>query len=135
MTIRTGEDDVASLAVLDLAGLRRFWSDRYGSPPRHRSTDLIRRQLAWRLQADIHGGLPPDTLKALLAATGRAPLSRQFEPGTVLSREWQGHRHQVLVTDAGYEHAGEVHRSLSEVARKITGIRWNGPRFFGLRGS
>ena len=59
--------------------------------------------------------------------------AQAFEVGTVITREWQGRRHEVLVTAQGFEHQGEVHASLSEVARKITGVRWNGPRFFGLR--
>ncbi len=127
------EEELSALLELDLQGLRSFWSSRYGDPPRHRSTDLLRRQLAWAMQAAVYGGLDPEVRAALTEPAKKPSPSQAFEVGTRITREWQGHRHVVLVTAQGFEHQGAVHASLSEVARKITGVRWNGPRFFGLR--
>ena len=127
------DDDVRALTDLDLAGLRAFWAGRYGEPPKHRSPDLMRRQLSWRMQADVYGGLDPEVQRLLTEPEKPAPRSQAFEVGTRITREWQGRRHEVEVTAEGFLHQGQTHRSLSEVARKITGIRWNGPRFFGLR--
>ena len=60
--------------------------------------------------------------------------TRDLSPGTVLTREWGGHRQCVIVRDEGFVWAGRTYSSLSEIAKAITGTRWNGPRFFGLRG-
>lgn len=127
------EEELSALLTLNLQSLRAFWAARYGDPPRHRSADLLRRQLAWAMQAEVYGGLDPEVKAALTEPEKKPSPAQAFEVGTVISREWQGRRHEILVTAQGFEHQGEVHASLSEVARKITGVRWNGPRFFGLR--
>jgi hypothetical protein len=95
--------------------------------------------LAWHLQAAAFGDLEPETrrrLKQLAKAGQRNGVPRAssagLRPGTVLLREWQGVRHGVEVTRDGFLHAGKRYRSLSQVARAITGTRWSGPRFFGL---
>ncbi len=122
--------DVALLSAMNLAQLRRAWEGRYGTPPRHRAADLLRRVLAWRIQAERFGGL--DTLtRSLLEQDDKVAL--QPLPGTRLAREWAGKRHEVIVCDKGIVYEGVTYGSLSEVARLITGQRWNGPRFFGLR--
>jgi len=123
--------DVAALAAMSLGELRREWERRYGAAPRHRAVDLLRRVLAWRMQADVHGGFDAATRRMLEQEGGEiriAPTS-----GMRLAREWAGRRHEVVVTDAGVTYEGDSYGSLSEVARHITGKRWNGPRFFGLR--
>jgi hypothetical protein len=126
------EAEVEALASLDLRGLREAWPLRFGLPPRLRSTDLLRRMLSWRLQAEALGGLDAETRRLLTrkAATRRGPL---LAPGTRVVREWQGERHEAEIVDEGVRYGGETYASLSEVARVITGVRWNGPRFFGLR--
>ena len=98
------------------------------APLRHRSFATV---LAWRIQADAFGGLDEQTRK-LLRDT-RPPREPIVPPGTILTREWRGVRHQVEAQATDFCSAGRAWKSLSEVARAITGTRWNGPRFFGLR--
>ena len=131
---------IARLHGLKLKELRDLWRDELGSEaPPIRSPDFIRRLLAWKLQERRFGGLDQYTAKKL-GDLGRAYAknashlpSPNLKPGTVLGRRWQGIRHDVTVTREGYLYEGENFASLSEVARHITGTRWNGPRFFGLR--
>lgn len=122
---------VAAIASMSLAELRSEWERRYGAAPRHRSADLLRRVLAWRVQADVHGGLDATTRKLL--AREDLPLRVAPPPGMRLAREWAGRTHEVVVIESGVVYEGKTWGSLSEVARHITGMRWNGPRFFGLR--
>ncbi len=122
---------VAAIASMSLVELRSEWERRYGAAPRHRSADLLRRVLAWRVQADVHGGLDAATKKLL--AREDLPLRVAPPPGMRLAREWAGRTHEVVVIENGVVYEGKTWGSLSEVARHITGMRWNGPRFFGLR--
>jgi hypothetical protein len=137
MTANTeqGAAEVArSLATLNLEALRSAWGEHMGSPaPPLRSPDHLRRLLAWRLQAERLGGLEPET-RRLLSLSGAAASTPALPVGARVSREWRGEAHQVEVTTEGLLYRGQRFRSLSEVARAITGVRWNGPRFFGLRG-
>lgn len=119
---------------LERAGLhelRAEWEQRYGAAPRLRSPDLLRRILSWRIQAAAEGGLDRATRRMLAGSSAGAETL--LAEGTVIAREWQGVRHEVEVADGCYLYRGERWKSLSEVARSITGTRWNGPRFFGLR--
>lgn len=125
-------EEVRALVALDLAGLREEWRRRYGNPPKMRSTELLSRLLAWRIQSDAFGGLDAATIR-MLQPSGSTSPSSCLMPGTRLSREWQGLRHEVEVLEEGFLHQGATYRSLSETARAITGTRWNGHRFFGLR--
>lgn len=122
---------VAALQAMSLHELRAEWQRRYGEPPRHRAADLLRRVLAWRIQADIHGGLDAPTRRMLERDHSEVKVSAT--PGMRLAREWAGRRHEVCVIESGVVYEGCTYASLSEVARHITGQRWNGPRFFGLR--
>jgi hypothetical protein len=126
-------EEVRALAALDLDGLRYEWRRHgYGEPPKMRSKDLFARLLAWKIQSDAFGGLDEATIRIL--KSDRVPIPKpQLEPGTRLAREWQGRRYEVDVLEEGFLHAGTTYRSLSQVARAITGTRWNGLRFFGLR--
>ncbi|MEG3154476.1 DUF2924 domain-containing protein [Sphingomonas sp. RB1R13] len=126
-------NQVRGLANLDLIQLRREWRRRYGTPPTTRSVDLIARLLAWRIQAEALGGLDEPTIKLLYSARSPPPPPVALELGTRLARDWRGVRHEVEVSGEGFHHQGTLYRSLSEVARSITGTRWNGLRFFGLR--
>jgi len=122
---------LASLETATLEELRAEWGRRYGAPPRLRSADLLRRILAWRIQAASEGGLDRATRRLLRSdAAGR---ETRLAAGSLIAREWQGVRHEVEAVDNGFVYAGRRWKSLSEVARAITGTRWNGPRFFGLR--
>lgn len=122
---------VAALMTMGLNDLRIEWERRYGAAPRHRSADLLRRVLAWRIQADVYGGFDAGTLRMLQKDHGEIKLAPTS--GMRLAREWAGRRHEVIVIDSGVVYEGSTYGSLSEVARHITGQRWNGPRFFGLR--
>jgi len=122
---------LAALESATLDELRAEWGRRYGAPPRLRSPDLLRQVLAWRIQTAEEGGLDKVS-KRMLCSDVRAG-SAQLAPGTIIAREWQGIRHEVEAIDDGFIHAGRRWKSLSEIARAITGTRWNGPRFFGLR--
>lgn len=124
--------EVRALEALDLHGLRDQWRRRYGEPPKMRSRELLARLLAWRIQADAFGGLDAATLRMLTSEIPPKPKPA-LAPGTRLMREWQGVRHEVDVLEQGFRYAGADFRSLSQIARAITGTRWNGLRFFGLR--
>lgn len=105
------------------------------------SREFLRRAIAYKLQEKANGGLKPATKRKLTSlvseyeARGKItlPSSPLYKPGTKLIREWQGKTHGVIVLDNGFEYDGEGYRSLSAIARKITGARWSGPRFFGVR--
>jgi len=125
------EADLDALEAMNLAGLRRAWRPAYGPRPTLRSVDILRRLIAWHVQAAASGGLDGRTKDALRRTTavgtrGKPPI------GSRLSREWKGVRHEVEVTEEGYRYAGQTFRSLSTVATHIAGTKWNGWRFFGL---
>jgi Protein of unknown function (DUF2924) len=122
--------EVRALERMDLHSLRDEWRRRFGQPPKIRSTELLARLLAWRIQADAFGGLDATSMRLLKR---QATPQGLLDPGTKLFREWRGRCHEVQVLEQGFGYAGHEYRSLSEVARVITGTRWNGPRFFGLR--
>ncbi len=125
-------EEVRALARLDLEGLRSEWRRRYGEPPKLRSVDLLARLLSWRIQADAFGGLDRD-LQKLLRHRSIPPVGPKLRPGVRLEREWRGVRETVDVVDGGFLWRGATYRSLTQVAGAITGGKWNGPRFFGLR--
>jgi hypothetical protein len=126
--------EARQLATLTLQELRVRWCGLYGLPcPKLRSADLLRRLLAWRLQAEVEGGLTKETRRILLSKTRAKAPGPILTPGVRLSREWRGRVCDVEVVGDGFLYEGKPYDSLSEVARKITGVRWNGPRFFGLR--
>ncbi|MBR0660637.1 DUF2924 domain-containing protein [Neoroseomonas oryzicola] len=124
------------------ATLRQAWERLHGrAAPAALSPDFLQRDIAYRLQADQHGGLSPKARRSLAdLASGdpaRVPQPRSLTPrikaGSTLLREWHGRTYAVLALEEGFEMAGQRFASLSEVARQITGAHWSGPRFFGLR--
>lgn len=124
---------VNQLTTLSFDQLRIEWRRRYGPPPQLRSVELLALMLAYRIQADQAGGVSVE-LRRNLRRTSSSPGLSPLRPGTKLSREWQGIRHDVVVeADGQLSWSGGRYASLSHVARAITGTRWNGPRFFGLR--
>jgi hypothetical protein len=124
-------EQVRKLTDMTLTELRTEWVERYGASPKHRAPEMLRRVLAWRIQADTFGGLDTTTVKLL--SNERVPLLVVEQPGTRLARDYAGSRHEVIVVENGVVYNNQHYGSLSEVARVITGQRWNGPRFFGLR--
>jgi hypothetical protein len=133
--------EIVQLDGLGLGALRGLWRQRLGSPPRFASTELTRLWLAWELQARARGGFDPATRRRLsqLSKSSKsdpAPTSTALgalKPGSVLTREWGGVTHRVMVLEKGFAWAGQTHGSLSEIATRISGTRWSGPRFFGLK--
>ena len=128
--------ELAVLAKLDRTALLERWRRAFGrdAPPRL-SRSLMEKAIAYDLQTKAFGGLSSRTRRALRAAAkadGRSSLSKLPSRGTRLIREWHGTVHEVEVLEDGYLWRGERHRSLSAIARAITGTKWSGPRFFGL---
>jgi Protein of unknown function (DUF2924) len=134
--------EIAALQSLDLEQLRSRWWKLYESePPRRFSRDLLIRAVAYRTQERALGGLTPQTRRLFqrIAAEvhARRPLrfapTRKLGQGAVLIREWGGVKHRITVLESGFSFRDKHYRSLSAVARHITGSRWSGPLFFGLR--
>jgi Protein of unknown function (DUF2924) len=136
------EDEVVRMRDLDLSGLRTRWRSVFRrKAPDHLSRFLLYRIIAYRLQAECLGDLDRDTqrfLDRVAAGTGSNKLAlghrlHALRPGTILVREWDGKSQRVTVLEAGFAWNGATYRSLTEVAFAISGTRWSGPRFFGLR--
>jgi len=138
---------VAELQKLDLAGLKERWKWLFGTEPPAYSRQFMAKRLACRVQEIAYGGLSEGTslkLRTVLAGAGLDEDGRAksrnhkvrgkgLVPGTRLVRDWQGRRCEVTVARGGFEFEGRTYKSLSAIARSITGTRWNGPLFFGLR--
>lgn len=136
------EKTVLELETLSQVQLREAWIKRYGKPvPAPRSTSLLLRLLAWRIQADAFGGHKPEVLRVLNAPITPHKVKKKPSPdadlpnGTILKRDWKGAVHHVHVTKEGFGHKGTTYKTLSEAAHAITGTKWSGPRFFGLKDS
>lgn len=135
------ERQISGLQGLTTEESKDAWKERLGtdSPP-IRSREVLLRLFAWRLQAEVFGGFDAPTelkLREIANALERdgsyePKIRRELSPGVVLTREWKGVAHKVTVTTVGFQHQGKGYRSLSNIARTITGTRWSGPRFFGL---
>jgi hypothetical protein len=136
------DSDIAALPTLSAQELRVAWRGlRCGDPTAGSSRDLMLREIAYKMQERAHGGLAPAirrrprALAAEVEANGAAALATAIllKPGTRLLREWGGRTYTVIVLDDGFESEGERYQSLTQIARRITGAHWSGPRFFGLR--
>ena len=133
---------IAELEALDTAGLRMLWAKVFGrAAPTSMRRDLLLRALAYHVQEQELGGLKPVLRRRLARAAqdlglGQAPTASppRVKAGTRLLREWQGIVHEVIVLEDGVRYRDRTWRSLSAVAREITGARWSGPLFFGLKG-
>jgi len=130
-----------ALKAMPLQGLKKEWRRLLRSvPPPGLSRDLMIRAITFKLQEQLHGGLSQSNKRKLRTLTkrlkdidrGQTPPPT-LKPGTTLVRDWRGRRHTVTVSKDGFTYAGEEFKSLSVIARTITGTRWSGPRFFGLK--
>ena len=141
---KTLEVEIVHLRDLDLGGLQARWHTVFRQRPSpHLPRHLLFRVLAYRLQADRLGDLDAEDKRLLDGsatpedAGQRAVHSNRptadIRPGTMLAREWKGRMHRVAVLADGFAWNGKTYPSLSKIAHAITGTRWNGPRFFGLR--
>jgi Protein of unknown function (DUF2924) len=138
------EAELDRLIALPVAQLRTRYREIFRTePPRAFGPDLLRRSIAHRIQEKIYGGLPTATrrlLEQLVRAAaarpnGRLELPRRIKPGSELVRTWNRKTYRVAVLQTGFAYDGKTFNTLSEIATKITGTKWNGPRFFGLRAS
>ena len=136
------EAELDRLAVMPIAQLRVRYREVFrADPPKAFGPDLLRRSVARRIQEKAYGGLSRPTqrlldqmMKAFSAKpNGKIVLPRRIKPGSVLVREWKRRSHRVMVLADGFAYEGATYSNLSEIAGLITGTRWNGPRFFGLR--
>src|SRR5947209_12566539 len=134
--------EIARLRGLDVSALQTRWHAVFGRrAPAHLPRHLLFRVLAYRIQADLLGDLDRESQRLLdrsaspEKASQRAMARRagELRPGTMLAREWKGEMQRVAVLANGFAWRGETYPSLSKVAFAITGTRWNGPRFFGMR--
>ena len=125
--------DVCSLEQFELEALRDVWRSKWGPPPPLRSVNLLRLTIAWRLQAQELGALDRNTRRALASQSASPADGLNLGDGAVIRREWQGRLIEVVVQSDGFEWSGETWKSLSAIARAATGVRRNGPAFFGLR--
>jgi hypothetical protein len=136
------EGELDRLPTMPIADLRKRYLELFRTePPKAFGPDLLRRSIAHSIQERSYGGLQPSTrrlLEQLLKAAagkpnGRLELPPRIKPGAELVRAWKGKTYRVVVVADGFAHNGQTFDSLSEIATQITGTRWNGPRFFGLR--
>ena len=129
---------ITDLETMDRAALLAAWSTVFGRPaPKGISRPFLRLFLAYELQARRSGGLSKPVAAALTRGESKAPAKpacAALKPGGRLIREWNGVTHVVDVTETGFLWKGKTWRSLSIIAREITGAHWSGPRFFGLNG-
>ena len=136
---------LAALPQSDIRDLKAQWRSLFGAEPPPYNRRFLESRLGYRIQELAYGGLKPETIQRLEALGeqldgGKITIRRMRGDdrpiaGTMLIREYQGVEHVVTVTRTGYEYAGQPYKSLSAIARAITGTRWNGRVFFGLRSS
>jgi hypothetical protein len=136
---------LAALKTATMPALKQQWRELFGTEPPPYNRRFLESRLAYRIQELAYGGLKPETLARLEALgeqldDGKVTVRRMRGDdrpiaGTQLIREYQGVEHVVTVTRDGYEYQGQPYQSLSAIARAITGTRWNGRVFFGLRPS
>jgi hypothetical protein len=133
---------IAALQSLTSDDLRQRWEANFkAAPPSRASREFLERSLLYRIQEQAFGGLPPRVKKRLQRLQrelqkdpGFAPApTPTFKPGTRLIRQWKGKVHEVEILESGFAWGGQHYSSLSRIARTITGTRWSGPVFFGLK--
>jgi len=136
------QTEIARLRDLDLRDLRAVWQKHYDTTaPKTLRRKILILSIAWRIQADAAGGLKPATRKYLRQVAEsirsgtvvRPPAAGRIKPGTKLIRAWRDKTHIVTALADGFEWQGSRYRSLSEIARTMTGTRWNGLVFFGVK--
>jgi hypothetical protein len=141
---RAVEAELERLTKMPIVELRKRYQELFrGPPPKAFGPDLLRKSIAHTIQEKAYGGLPSSARRLLdqlirSASTkpnGRLELPRRIKPGSELVRTWKGRTFRVTVVPGGFAYAGKTYDSLSEIATAITGTKWNGPRFFGLRSS
>jgi Protein of unknown function (DUF2924) len=136
------QDELGRLIGLPTHRLRIEWRRHFRSdPPAGLSRDMLLRAVSYKVQDRAYGGLSQAAKRALRhlapkltaeGANGALRLPSTLKPGVRLVRDWRGHAHSVVVLEDGFEYQEQRYRSLTEIARQITGAHWSGPRFFGI---
>jgi len=138
------EAELDRLPAMPIVELRKRYGELFRTdPPKAFGPDLLRRSIAHRIQEKAYGGLSLSHQRLLdqlvksasAKPNGRLELPRRIKPGSELVRTWNRKTYRVMVMAEGFAYDGKAFASLSEIASAITGTRWNGPRFFGLRSS
>ena len=132
---------LAALKTAPIAALKARWRELFDTEPPPYNRRFLEHRLGYRIQELAYGGLKPETVERLDTLAdeldGKLSRRRRIEnkpiAGTRLIREWKGVEHQVTVRDEGFDYQGRPYKSLSAIARAITGTRWNGLVFFGLK--
>jgi hypothetical protein len=133
---------LTALSAMSPAAVRAAWREAYRTAPPDITPELMARAVAARLQERRYGGLPSSVVREIARLTTRlrktddvvAIHDVRLKPGTRLVRGWHGRTVNVLVTADGFEFDGRQYSSLTRIAHEVTGTRWSGPRFFGLKG-
>ena len=136
-------EQLAALPRMSKLELQGVWNQLFrNQPPCQLRRELMVRILAHRIQESNFGGLNDrtrrricDILESVHAGSGIGPTNPHLKPGTRLIRQWKDQAHVVTVEERGFDYRGSRYESLSEIARTITGTRWSGPLFFGLKGN
>jgi Protein of unknown function (DUF2924) len=133
---------IVQLRAFSREQLLELWQKLYRRPAPHGiRRELMVPFLAYRIQENAYGGLKPSTRSELRriardlkksTASPEVRIRPKIKSGTRILRQWRGETHEVVVTESGYEYRESGYHSLSEIARKITGVRWSGPAFFRL---
>ena len=136
------DDRLAALATTSGAQLRCEWRQLFRAAPPAAGRTLLSLGIAYRLQEKVMGKLPSAHVRELARLAKQAAQgSLSVEPaatlkvGALLVRDWHGELHQVLIRDDGFVYRDKLYRSLTPIARDITGTNWSGPQFFGLKGA
>lgn len=131
---------LAELPSMSPAQLRALWRECWRRPALEIGPDLLRRGIAWKLQARVHGELPNGVGRSIELSVQRLRRGEELmartgslKAGSRLVREWRGKTHHVIVLDDGFEHESRRYSSLTQIASAITGVHWSGPVFFGVK--
>ena len=125
---------ISEIEALDRAACLDRWREAFGrSPPKFLSPQFMKRVLIWEVQNRALGGVSVKTTRRLKQIAAGKTLPSTAKPGSHLVREWNGRTYQVEVVEGGYVMDGKTWRSLSAIAKHITGAHWSGPRFFGVQ--
>ena len=126
---------IEALPTMSKSRLRKLWQEQFGSPPKPKlCMVLMRPVLAYRIQEGMYGtGSKPAAHRLVQQYASSDAAKPRYKQGTRIVREWKGKVHEVAVTPDGYEYHGDIYKSLSPIANRITGTRWSGPAFFGTK--
>ena len=138
METQSSKNESVRRQLLAIANMSRpelceKWRDLYGNEPPNSSKEVLRRRLSYRVQELFYGGLDADLQAVLTSDAPKArPKKSVLRDGAKIFRDWHGTRYEVTVRGNKYEYNGTLYRSLSGVAKAITGVLWNGKTFFGI---